>query len=680
MVVSGVLTNVSNMYIPAPPSPVPDYDDEGHSDGCESDILKGSQFYVVDGDNPNLKKKKKSKNKNKKIDEDERKEGTVIKSIDRKLNHKNDSNDENTISDSSPKKEKDTKRLPEKPLLVGITQKQNANPLEAMMDKFHESLPHLNSMEESRFSDDSLEDEDSSTVITSKPSTIDQKNFWNESVDSLYSANDSAASFDYFKPPQKPHPPLKKMNRSNSQSETSYRYPTGIKQEKVKKSISNMNLSRTESTERNVRESSLVRNKDSFSNSNIGNTSTASSDSAKFDTIKNLLKEGLIQGLDEDPPDFVPPPPSSKVLNKENLLREKQPKGSKESTPERSFSSKLSKFSSLDNSEDKVTPSFKNRSRDSSLSPKNKDEADKQKRRSISVPKESPPPLPPPRETSLPSKPQELPKTTTAWLHSSRKSSLKDKLFNSKSSLDKKVSSPSPSRQNSRESDSVEPEMMEVSIYTKTIRDGDKITHIDDFGNEVTFSNGENEEKIYDLTSFSKISVPKLYEEKIMSPESAFMTQVDDSSLSAEPYRKRSESQPVFPDRNRLFKSEQSEETESKKPLKNSSSLFTNSGSVSPSPEADGSRFPRAPSPSKKRQRPPPPPVTQRTSTTNHSRFRSTEDLSSSRPGIGSKKLGISNSTLPSSLDPSVTAESQELKRATSLVISSNKKGKMIMT
>ena len=157
----------------------------------------------------NKKNKLKSKKGNNKVSKTN--ENTKGKALDSKnipkIENKSTSNDSSSFVKSKRDLLSNGSLKSEKPQAKSIkpkeSRKDSMNPLEAMMDKFHESLPHLNSLEESRFSDDSLEDEDSSTVITSKPSTIDHKSLWTESADSQYSANDSSASFDYFKATQK---------------------------------------------------------------------------------------------------------------------------------------------------------------------------------------------------------------------------------------------------------------------------------------------------------------------------------------------------------------------------------------------------------------------------------------------------------------------------------------------
>ncbi|KAK8727160.1 hypothetical protein OTU49_009722 [Cherax quadricarinatus] len=290
-IVSGVFNDSSRMFIPAPPSPTPDYDNDGDSDGNESDILQGSQFYVVT-DSPGNPVKKKVANRD-------------------------------SLSDDS---------LQNAPVTAGKSSKASTpvkkptTPLQNMMKEFHQGLPPVE--HENGFSDDSLED---SAVNPSTPSSISQKPCRQDSVESLVSMESSTASFDYMnagqarnssygRPKSKSSPSsAESENSNNGQKGSSFRDRKDING-KVKKSVPKAMENGVAHKGNSSKENENTRSDDNFSRqssreSSQSSGSNSSKPSERFDTIRHMLKEGLIEGLDESPPQFKPPPPTKKTPN-----------------------------------------------------------------------------------------------------------------------------------------------------------------------------------------------------------------------------------------------------------------------------------------------------------------------------------------------------------------------------
>ena len=585
--VSGIFNTAANMYIPAPPSPTPDYDDETavSSDGGELDILNGSQFYVV---GPSQKKSKdyngfiesavaKNKNNFNKYNNGTSKANistAVVEvhrnnsaALEKKRNSvSSDDSKRGSLSDDSLKDTKTSRSNGIKSHSSSNASSHKASsPLEKMMTKFHESLPPLSKMDETHFSDDSLEDstaEDASSILTSKPSTIDPKSFWNDSVDSTCSANESAASFDYITTSvansltqsfaknvksQAKKQNINKMARTNSQSDSSNRWRNNNAKESSKVNRNcNVNEDRTSQSKfhvpqpRNVR-ADVHEKMNPNEERKYSHDSTCSSDSAKFDTIKNMLKEGLIEGLDEKPPDFIPPPPfpqiTDNVSSLSNKIDSRSRKSSHENRKSHSSVQENSDLSSSNPRDSSATRSplrtvanklFSNKEKNNQNGERSmsvtRDDSHRRSRERSNTPQDSiirtslteknrtvdaedsPPPLPPPRESSL--------QTTIAkaadsnWLHGTRLPSLKNKKSTNKPpTSDKSSSNPSSRRHSALLDNEHDQEMIEVSIYAKSYRDGDKITHVDDFGNEIQVAADKNIDKFeesFDADSLCK--------------------------------------------------------------------------------------------------------------------------------------------------------------------------------
>ncbi|XP_071533994.1 uncharacterized protein [Panulirus ornatus] len=283
-IVSGVFNDSSRMFIPAPPSPTPDYDDDGESDGNESDILQGSQFYVVSESKGDVEKK------------------TVA--------------NRDSLSDDS---------LQNAPVMTKASKASKSvqkptTPLQNMMKEFHQGLPLVEN--ENGFSDDSLED---STIGPSRPSTANQKPCRRNSMESLISVESSTASFDYMNAGQaktssyertksKPSPTTPVSGNIMVQKGTSFKDRKDING-KVKKSVpksaeNGFNHKGSSNKENENTQGDLGNfSRQSSRESSQSSGSNSSKPGEKFDTIRYMLKEGLIEGLDESPPQFKPPPP-----------------------------------------------------------------------------------------------------------------------------------------------------------------------------------------------------------------------------------------------------------------------------------------------------------------------------------------------------------------------------------
>lgn len=281
-IVSGVFNDSSRMFIPAPPSPTPDYDDDdGASDGNESDILQGSQFYVVSTEDapPNVAKKK----------------------LANRDSLSDDSLQNAPAGDKSSKASTPTKGQP-------------STPLQTLMKEFHRGLPPLD--HENGFSDDSLEDSTTapSTTAPSGSAPPGSRPARHTSEESLASLEGSTASFDYMNPGEA-HSSL--YDKGRPAAGEAARRPGNDKERKdvngkVKKSI----VTTPEKVSGPGRGSARADSADSGSISRQSSRESSHSSGSggsrpleKFEAIKHLLKEGLIEGLDEAPPEFKPPPP-----------------------------------------------------------------------------------------------------------------------------------------------------------------------------------------------------------------------------------------------------------------------------------------------------------------------------------------------------------------------------------
>ncbi|XP_047482137.1 uncharacterized protein LOC125034436 isoform X3 [Penaeus chinensis] len=467
-IVSGVFNDSSRMFIPAPPSPTPDYDDDGESDGNESDILQGSQFYVVTDQ-----------------------QGEPVK---KKLTNRDSLSDDSL--QNAPVTTKSTSKSSTPP-------KTPSTPLQSMMRAFHKGLPDLE--QENGFSDDSLED---SVTAQSRPSTISQKPHRPTSMESLVSMESSTASFDYMNAGQAKNSSYGRARSRPNSAETGAQKGGNVRDRKdlngkVKKSTPRSaengigqkgNLSNKDS-EKNIEESNNF-SRQSSRESSHSSGSTSSKPSEKFDTIRHMLKEGLIEGLDESPPTFKPPPPIKKTPNGVHTEdRADSGLGSAVSTTrtdESGGSDNRSDFSgtppSILSPQDgdatkKGRPETKRgketvRSRTSIGSEdmeRNRDEGDEVEVM-MQETMEIPPP-PPPRDESM----HWTPRTTTPL-------SQKD---SARSSLRATPTTPSTSKNSSWLHNATKEEMVEISSANSPLPPGEKITHVDDlYGQHEHVGNG----------------------------------------------------------------------------------------------------------------------------------------------------------------------------------------------
>lgn len=278
-IVSGVFNDSSRMFIPAPPSPTPDYDDGEDSDGNESDILQGSQFCPASESSG-----------------DKRRVGN------------RDSLSDDSLHNASGGMGKSSKN--------STPVRNPPTPLQNMMKEFHQGLPPVD--HENGFSDDSLED---STVAPSR-STISQKPHRQNSMESLASMESSTASFDYMNAGQARNSAYEKskskaspttpVGGSNSMQKGSNYKDRKDVNGKVKKSSS-----KSSENGFSPRDSGKIEDfsRQSSRESSHSSGSNSSKPTEKFEAIKHMLKEGLIEGLDEGPPQFKPPPPVKKTPN-----------------------------------------------------------------------------------------------------------------------------------------------------------------------------------------------------------------------------------------------------------------------------------------------------------------------------------------------------------------------------
>lgn len=357
-VVAGVFSDSSKMYIPAPPSPTPDYDNEHPtSDGEDSDIPQ-EPFYV--------KSKVKKENSP-------------------------------PISKTSSSSTRDS--LSEDSLQEIIIYEEESKPttktptsLQSMIAEFRMGLPPLpappppphskNRKEEGRFSDDSLEDDEvSSKVSPTIPSTVDCNSKRPDSVESLESMDGSSTSFDYL--PSDSHS-KKLLSSKESLKDTQRKNELNNNKSSSPKKCMSMNAKNVQSNapKRSSKQHPAPKKPDQVSRKgSSGSLEESKKNFPKFDTIKHLIKEGLIEGLDETPPDFAPPPPPPKMTPSGSDERTDSGIGSTASTNNRTDESGGS-----DNQSDKL----------SNTPPKKTSE-----NLSTSCKTPSPPPLPPPRDSSM---------------------------------------------------------------------------------------------------------------------------------------------------------------------------------------------------------------------------------------------------------------------------------------
>ncbi|XP_064119985.1 histone-lysine N-methyltransferase SETD1B-like isoform X2 [Macrobrachium nipponense] len=473
-IVSGVFNDSSRMFIPAPPSPTPDYDDDdvdGDSDGNESDILHGSQFYVTGSPGYPLKKK---------------------------LGNRD------SLSDDS---------LQSTPIITSKSTKSStpsqtpSTPLQTMIKEFHQGLPPPDN--ENGFSDDSLED---STASPSGPSSVSQRPLRQNSVESLVSMESSTASFDYMNEGQarnSSYGQTKLSPVSSGPGNTIGSKGCNARDRKDVNGKVKKSLSKSPENEcipkGNGKENESKGEVNNFSreNSRESSNSTGSNGSKpteKFETIRSMLKEGLIEGLDESPPKFKPPPPSKKTPNEERADSGISSIVSTARTDESGGSDNRSDFSGTPPS--LTSPRDAESSKDNRLESKkgkesvrshasvasedlerNRDEGDEVEV-AIQETMEVPPP-PPPRDESMHWTPRTNPPRDHSRISLRATPTTPTPLSHrdiSRSSLRSAPSTPSTSKNNSwlHTGTPGKDEILEVASNYSHYSTGDKITHVDD--------------------------------------------------------------------------------------------------------------------------------------------------------------------------------------------------------
>ncbi|CAL4075187.1 unnamed protein product [Meganyctiphanes norvegica] len=481
-IVSGVFNDSSKMYIPAPPSPTPDYDDDDDedTDGNESDILNGSQFYVVGTEEY----------------------GNLPAHIKKKKLAARDSLSDDSLQGANMNK---SKQVPiQKP----------GTPLQNMMHEFHQGLPPPD-QEEHGFSDDSLEDLTSSP---SRPSTVSQKNIRQNSLESLASMESSTASFDYISTGQVRNANYGKFrSRANSNGNNNGKNDKKDLNGKVKTSSPKtpeseaffISLDDNTVSPENGNKSSGKFNRQGSKESpqNGGSNQIKRGDS--FEKVRHMLKEGLIEGLDEKPPEFVPPPPLKRASNGNHSEdRADSGMGSTASTTRTDESG-----GSDNHSEHSGTPTslVSPRTQDANRTPlergrlketvrsissmasedmeRNRDESEEVEvtvRHTIAT--ESPP-LPPPREESLTRLTSRIssstPPVSNRRISNTPKESPNSRLQNTPVN-NRLPSTPSSSRNSSWLHSKSKDEMLELASNRSLEFSGDKVTHVDDlYGRQV---------------------------------------------------------------------------------------------------------------------------------------------------------------------------------------------------
>lgn len=674
------------MFIPAPPSPTPDYDDDGESDGNESDILQGSQFYVVTDQ-----------------------QGEPVK---KKLTNRD------SLSDDSLQNAPVTTKTSSK---SSTPPKTPSTPLQSMMRAFHKGLPDLE--QEAGFSDDSLED---SMTVQSRPSTISQKPHRPTSMESLVSMESSTASFDYMNAGQAKNSSYGRA-RSRPNTDIGAHKAGNVRDRKdlngkVKKSV-------PRSAENGIGQKGALSNKDSEKSIDESNNfsrqssresshssgSTSSKPSEKFDTIRHMLKEGLIEGLDESPPSFKPPPPIKKTPNGVHSEdRADSGLGSAVSTTrtdESGGSDNRSDFSgtppSILSPQDgdttkKGRPETKRgketvRSRTSIGSEdmeRNRDEGDEVEVM-MQETMEIPPP-PPPRDESM----HWTPRTTTPL-------SQKD---SARSSLRATPTTPSTSKNSSwlHNTGSTKEEMVEISSANSPLPAGDKITHVDDLygqhehvgnGNEVSSAINGSLASQYSIQDNDNPLTDRDFLENLKNleprprPDTLAVISEDQGSIGSKSSRSgrllsrladsvRSGSRTPTPSSSN---SSTTRATTTKLTSTSRSSTRIH-GDIIRDPWRSSLRESALPSPQEYARLPSLSPSVVPLTRDGSGRFRSIEDLAEavSEPTqqevtlTGKKKK---HSTLPPNLTPAdMKKENKELRRATSLMVGKKGKGMCIIT
>ena len=660
-IVSGVFNDSSKMYIPAPPSPTPDYDDEGNdSDGNESDILHDSQFYVVNDD---LK---------------ERKNGSSNKT----------NRSKNQFGPGKLDSKSGESRGPNNP---GDTQ----TPFQNMIDKFHQRLPHHEHEDESRFSDDSLEG--SSAPHDSVSAASVQRSKRQDSMESLASIEESTTSFDYVTSAQANSHELNRPIIAGGENVV-YKARKDIKSNNPRRSIPKSKSETgpkgfkvSDKKSSNVKKTSRQDSRES----NQSSSSSGSKHSEKFDTIRNMLKQGLIEGLDESPPDFKPPPPpKGKISNSNSEERTDSGLGSTVST------NRTDESGASDNHSDQSTspPSMINstsatptslgpsisrdklRDRDtvrshisvkSEVHERDRDEGDEveihnDEREASHSPT---PPPPPPRDSSMQqSISSSYNSSNPSWLHNNKKQNQK----RPGNASGKKPAVPPPRN-----------EMLEVphsSIYS---RNPGKITHIDDIYSHGATYKYDSEDN--PLTDREFIENMKNLETHHLKPESLPVISEDRNSTGSRSSTRSSRLLSRFTDSMKSGlgsrPSTPSNTTKTTTKLTSSSRSSTRiHGDIIREPWKNTSSLPTPPdypqlvSPS----------TVVPLSRDGSGRYRSIEDLAEAasieqndRENMNERRK--KHSTLPPNLTPAdIRKENKELRRATSLMCSNKGKGKFL--
>ena len=286
-IVSGVFNDSSRMFIPAPPSPTPDYDDDSGSDGNESDILQGSQFYVVSTEDADGGKKKLANRDS--------------------LSDDSLQNAPAGASGGAAKEKSSSASTPGKG--------QPSTPLQTLMKEFHHGLPPVDY--ENGFSDDSLEDSTTapSTTAPSGSAPPGTRHARHTSEESLASLEGSTASFDYMHANEARGSVYDKARGEDSQRGNGG--GSGGKDKKDANGKAKRSAASSPVKGGAVRGGTRTDSADSGSVSRQSSRESSQSSGSggakpleKFEAIKHMLKEGLIEGLDEAPPEFKPPPPA----------------------------------------------------------------------------------------------------------------------------------------------------------------------------------------------------------------------------------------------------------------------------------------------------------------------------------------------------------------------------------
>ena len=290
-IVSGVFNDSSRMFIPAPPSPTPDYDDDSGSDGNESDILQGSQFYVVSTEDAHANGGKKKLGNRDSLSDDSLQ------------------NAQAGASAGAAKEKSSNTSTPVKG--------QPSTPLQTLMKEFHHGLPPVDY--ENGFSDDSLEDSTTAPSTTAPsgsapPGTRGHARHTSE--ESLASLEGSTASFDYMHAGEARTSMYDKTRAAPSECGQRASGGGGGKDRKDANGKTRRSAPSSPEKDSGGRGDSADSGSVSRQSSRESSHSSGSGGTKpleKFEAIKHMLKEGLIEGLDEAPPEFKPPPPTRKL-------------------------------------------------------------------------------------------------------------------------------------------------------------------------------------------------------------------------------------------------------------------------------------------------------------------------------------------------------------------------------